>query len=103
MQGTPSCWIVGEPHDQNTFELDGFLMLNSYLDSWITDMRLNYRVKCAAIAFSSHEGGFFVRTKVMLRPTVRDGDGTSFMHEEPWSEFPSDHFKTKILLATGGA
>lgn len=26
-----------------------------------------------------------------------------FMHEEPYAEFPSSHFKTKVILATGGA
>lgn len=42
-------------------------------------------------------GAIDVHAKVVL-----PGKGF-FMHEEPYNNFPSDHFKTKVLLATGGA
>lgn len=30
------------------------------------------------------------------------GTGQSFMHRELYIQFPSDHFKAKVLLVTGG-
>jgi hypothetical protein len=72
-----------------------FTMLNDYLSKVLNDMGVANKVRCGCIVRLDHDAvRYFVVTKVMA-------GGSHFIHEELWSEFPSDHFKTKVLLAAG--
>jgi len=64
---------------------------------WLTEQSLHFKVRIGVIAYRTMIGN-----RVMARAKVLPAQGGSFYHEELFSEFPSDHFKAKILLVTGG-
>jgi len=72
-----------------------FTMLNDYMSKVLNEMGVANKVRCGCIVRLEHDAkSYTVVAKVIA-------NGSHFIHEEPWSEFPSDHFKTKVLLITG--
>jgi hypothetical protein len=71
------------------------------IQKWITVQKLNDKppgVRVGAVVYKADCGGSLtVRAKAIV-----PGKG-AFYHEEPLAGWPSDHFKTKLLLVTGGA
>lgn len=100
MEGDPCGYISTSALMQESVvrahaEHSAFTMLNNYLSKVLNDMGVANKVRCGAIVRLEHDAkSYTVVTKVVA-------SGSFFMHEEPWSEFPSDHFKTKLLLAAG--
>lgn len=86
MEGDPCGYI-------STSASMAFIKLNEHLDDVLRDMGVRNKVRCGAIVRLEHDAKTYtVVTKVMV-------GGTFFMHLEPWSEFPSEYFKTRVLLA----
>jgi hypothetical protein len=77
------------------YEHAAFVKLNEYLDGVLRDMGIRNKVRCGAIVRLGHDA----RTYIVITKVI--AGGSFFMHQEPWSEFPSDHFKTKLLLVAG--
>lgn len=101
MRGDPQGYILTSCMDYKTlvdwhFEHDAFLKLNELVCDLLREMKVLGKVRCGSIVHLTDEGTYIVKTKVIVR-------GEHFYHEEPWGDFPSDHFKTRILLVTGGA
>jgi hypothetical protein len=65
---------------------------------WLRDQNLHDKVRVGVVAYRKMIGNHVIARAKVIVP----GNG-GFYHEEPYDEFPSDHFKTKILLVTGGA
>ena len=64
---------------------------------WLTEQKLAAKVRVGVVAFRENDTGKIIaRAKVLV-------SGGHFYHDEPYDDFPSDHFKTKIILVTGGA
>lgn len=101
MEGHPTGYISTSCMDMKSMvalhEHSAFILLNEVVRNLISDMGLSGKVKCGCIVHLTARGGYMVKTKVIVPRN------DFFFHEEPWSEFPSDHFKTKLLLVTGGA
>ena len=77
-------------------EFEGFSRLNEHLDIFIAGMNLSCALHAAAVVrFSNRDSSYSVIVKV-----IKPGHG-SFTHEEPWGNFPSDLFKTKLILIAG--
>lgn len=76
-------------------EHQSFMRLNEHIAVLLRDMGVSKKVRCGAIVRLERDAkSYTVVAKVIA-------NGSHFMHEEPWSEFPSDHFKTKLLLIAG--
>lgn len=58
-------------------------------------MGVSMKLRCGSVVHLQDDGVYYVKTKVIISGEAH------FYHEELWSEFPSDHFKTKLLLAAG--
>jgi len=69
------------------------------VDAWLQEAGLYDTVNVGVVAIWSDDGeGLVARAKVIVK-----GCGSSFEHEEyPYLGFPSEHFKAKVLLVTGG-
>lgn len=66
------------------------------VEEWLYENKLSGRCRVGVIGvFDGTHQPIHAVAKCMLR------DGQFFMHEEPYSEFPSDHFKAKIMLVCG--
>lgn len=65
---------------------------------WLLEQRLDTKVRVGVVAFRENDTG-----KIIARAKVLPMQGGHFYHDEPYDDFPSDHFKTKIVLVTGGA
>lgn len=64
---------------------------------WLSEQKLAAKVRVGVVAFRENATGKIIaRAKVLV-------SGGHFYHDEPYDDFPSDHFKTKIILVTGGA
>jgi hypothetical protein len=71
------------------------------IDSWLQDMRLTGEVRVGVVGFMNmDEHKLTACAKVMVLSTERK-QYVAFVHEEPYLSFPSDEFKTKILLVAG--
>ena len=68
------------------------------VDAWLREVGLYDTVNVGVVAIWSDDGqGLIARAKVV---TQNHG---CFEHEEyPYLGFPSEHFKAKVLLVTGG-
>ncbi len=69
---------------------------NRRLMSLMGEMKLHGRVRVGVIGALNMAG-----TELTARCKVVVPGKGSFIHEELYVEFPSDHFKTKLLLACG--
>ena len=65
---------------------------------WLSEQKLTDKVRVGVVAFRENATG-----KIIARAKVLPYQGGHFYHDEPYDDFPSDHFKTKIILVTGGA
>lgn len=65
---------------------------------WLREQNLHPKVRVGVVAYRTMIGNH-----VMARAKVIVPGNGGFYHEELFCDFPSDHFKTKILLVTGGA
>lgn len=68
------------------------------VENWLLETRLTGKVRVGVLAVVTDCG-----TKLMAYAKVVVPGKAVFIHEELYIQFPSDHFKTKILLVTGGA
>ena len=76
-------------------EHSAFLHINEVARNLFRDMGVHNKARCGCVVRLDHDAkNYVVVTKVIA-------GGSFFMHEEPWREFPSDHFKTKVLLLAG--
>jgi hypothetical protein len=66
------------------------------VDEWLKEAGLINRCLVGVVAVRDYDEK---RTSAYVKVIVH-GSG-SFVHEEPYYSFPSDHFKTKVLLITG--
>lgn len=75
----------------------------SRMKTWLLNERLSEKIRVGVVVYRNIAGELIARSKAVV---ITDGGNCItgyFYHEEPYGEFPSDHFKTKILLVTGGA
>lgn len=90
--------------EQNTPHEDAILQMvfndigSARVQKWLTEQSLCHKVRVAVVAFRKLATG-----ETIARAKVLPAQGGHFYHDEPYHEFPSDHFKTKIILVTGGA
>jgi hypothetical protein len=65
------------------------------VNNWLCDSGYSSRVRIGVIGVYEDAGQvLFSRAKVMVGADF-------FMHQEPYNEFPSDHFKAKVALVCG--
>lgn len=72
------------------------------IDKWLRETGLHRKVRVGVVTIVED----FSRNELTAWAKVVQDEhsgGGSFEHTEPFAGFPSDHFKTKILLVTGGA
>lgn len=69
------------------------------VDKWLQETGLYHKVRIGVVAVWDD----FLSMQLNAWAKVIVVSSGSFEHEEPYVDFPSDHFKTKVLLATGGA
>jgi hypothetical protein len=68
------------------------------IQKWLVAEQLHNKIRVGAVVFRPNDcGKLTVHAKAIV-----PGKG-AFYHEELLSGWPSDHFKTKLLLVTGGA
>lgn len=68
------------------------------IDAWLREQGLFQKCRVGVVGIYGDTGDFLIARAKVIVPGVG-----SFEHEErPYLSFPSDHFKTKVLLATGG-
>lgn len=68
------------------------------VQSWLREANMDHTCRIGVVAVLNTE-----RTRLDAWAKVIVPGGASFEHRELYITFPSDHFKTKVLLATGGA
>jgi hypothetical protein len=70
------------------------------VDAWLREENLYNKVRIGVVTIWDD----FLSTQLnaWAKVIVRASDGF-FEHEEPYEIFPSEHFKAKVLLVTGGA
>lgn len=71
---------------------------NKRIQNWLLEMKLVGKVRVGVIGVMVDDGKQLNACAKVIVPGK-----VTFMHEELYTNFPSDHFKTKVLLVTGGA
>lgn len=66
-------------------------------ERWLAENGLAGKVRIGVVGVRDADEGVNAFAKVVV-----PGAG-SFTHQEPYNQFPSDHFKTKVMMVTGGA
>lgn len=67
-------------------------------DKWLQETGLDAKCRVGVVGIWDN----FTDNKLFARARVLVGGKFAFDHEETYIMFPSDHFKTKVLLVTGG-
>ncbi len=68
------------------------------VEQWLRESGLYNKCRVGVIGVIDNS-----RTRLLAHcKVIVLGTQQHFFHEETYSQFPSDHFKTKVLLATGG-
>ena len=66
------------------------------VNQWLTAQRLHGSCRIGVIGVLDDKNSRLMAMAKVILP----GKG-NFIHEEPYIEFPSEHFKTKVILAAG--
>ena len=86
------------PHEDAILRMVYGDAVSTRMYDWLSDQKLTGKVRVGVVAFRENATG-----KIIARAKVLPYQGGYFYHDEPYDDFPSDHFKTKIILVTGGA
>lgn len=85
------------PHEDAILRMVYGDAVSTRMYDWLSEQKLTGKVRVGVVAFRENDTGKIIaRAKVLV-------SGGHFYHDEPYDDFPSDHFKTKIVLVTGGA
>jgi hypothetical protein len=85
-------------HEDAIFSMVYYTAVSRRAQEWLSEQKLTGKVRVGVVAFRENDTG-----KIIARAKVLPYQGGHFYHDEPYDDFPSDHFKTKIILVTGGA
>jgi len=98
MDGTPSGYISTSTVDEEIlfgyFMHSAFVRVNEHMSRVLRDMGVGGKVQVGCIVHLV-DGVYLVKSKVIVQTKGH------FFHEEPWEMFPSECFKTKILMVCG--
>lgn len=86
------------PHEDAILRMVYGDAVSTRMYDWLSDQKLTGKVRVGVVAFRKMDTG-----EIIARAKVLPYQGGYFYHDEPYDDFPSDHFKTKIILVTGGA
>lgn len=86
------------PHEDAILRMVYGDAVSTRMYDWLSEQKLTDKVRVGVVAFRENATG-----KIIARAKVLPYQGGYFYHDEPYDDFPSDHFKTKIILVTGGA